>query len=175
MIGSRGMHMVLSKRLKTGWPSALLLAIALQAAPAHAGVTDPTAALKSLYAGLNAAPRQNASTIATLYSWADRNLKRKLMANSVCTIPLRSRDVTCALRFDPATAGTETALPDPTFTAVAANPNERQITVGFTDEDVKLEVVYRFARNGGTWELTEVEGKPPHKKAWKLSEIIGGI
>jgi hypothetical protein len=168
------MHMVLAKRLKTGWLSALLLAIAVQATPSHAGVADPAAALKSLYAGLKATPSSNTSTIATLYSWADRNLRRKLMANGVCTIPFRSRDITCALRFDPATAGTETALPDPAFTAVAANPNERQITVGFTDEDVKLEVIYRFARNGGTWELTDIEGKPPHTKPWKLSETVGG-
>ncbi len=168
------MHMVLSQRLKTGWLSALLLAIALQPTPGHAGVADPAAALKSLYAGLKATPRPNTSTIAILYSWADRKLKRRLMANSVCTIPLRSRDVTCALRFDPATAGLDTSLPDPAFTAVAANPNERQVTVALTDEDVKLEVIYRFARNAGTWELTDVEGKPPHTKPWKLSEIIGG-
>lgn len=168
------MHMVLAKRRKTGWLSALLLAIAVQATPGHAGVADPATALISLYAGLKAAPRSNTSTIATLYSWADRNLKRKLMANGVCTIPFRSRDITCALRFDPATVGLDTLLPDPAFTAVAANTNERQVTVALTDEDVKLEVIYRFARNAGTWELTEVEGKPPHTKPWKLSEIVGG-
>ena len=166
--------MVLVTRLKTGWFFAVLLAVAIQAEPARAGVADPAAALKSLYASQKGTPKPNA-TIATLYAWADRNLKRKLMANGVCTIPLRSREVTCALRFDPATAGMETKLPDPAFTAVAATPNERQITVAFTDEDVKLEVVYRFARNGDTWELTEVEGKPPHTKPWKLSGIIGGI
>ncbi len=148
------------------------LLVGLAATSASATVLDPLTALKSLY---KAAKPKTAvdgnATIATLYDWAGRNLKRKLMANGVCTIPVRSRDVQCSLKFDPAFAGVTDDPPVPSIAADGAG-NVRRITVTFNDEDVRFEVIYTFTRAGDRWELSEYEARPPQGNAWRLSELI---
>lgn len=167
------MHQVLVRQPLVRWLGALLLATASSSTSARADVADPVAALKSLYAmirsGNGAAP-----SIDTLHAWADRNLKRKLMANNVCTIPLRKRDVVCFLKVDPATAGFGAALPEPTLTTATTNADERTVTASFSDEEMKLEIIFRFVRSGSAWELADLEARPPHKPAWRLSQVIGG-
>lgn len=165
-------HYTCAMRRRFVFPSAALLAAPLIPATANAAVTDPLAALKSLYAtkSRTAAPQRN-TTIATLYDWADRNLRRKLMANGVCTIPIRSRDVKCSLKFDPAFAGITADPPVPDILA-AGTGNQRIVTASFNDEDVRFEVVYTFTRNGDRWELSEYEARPPQGKVWRLSEFI---
>lgn len=156
---------------------AVLFAVAwlpagLHVLPAAAAVVDPLQALKSFY---NASKPKNATLsnarITTLYDWADRNLKRKLIANGVCTIPLRQREFACSLPFDPAFAGVARDLPAPDITAEGAG-NERRVTATFNDEDMRFEVVYTFTRSGNRWELSEYEARPPQGKPWRLSELI---
>lgn len=160
----------------TKWLVGLALALPTATTVARAGVADPLAAVRSLYAPYSAGgkPSARTATIDTLYAWADRNLKRKLLANGVCTVPLGKRDITCASKVDPIVAGVATPLPDPTVTTIAINQSERQIAVAFLDDETKLDLVYHFVRNGGAWELADLEAKPPHRPAWKLSQFIGG-
>lgn len=142
--------------------------------PAQAAVSHPLEALKSFY---GAAKPTNAAAsnarITTLYDWADRNLKRKLIANGVCTIPLRKRDFQCSLPFDPAFAGIAQAPPAPDL-SVDGTGNERRVTAAFNDEVVRFEVIYTFTRSGSRWELSEYEARPPQGKPWRLSEFIPG-
>lgn len=154
-----------------------LLAVSLPVSDARAGVADPLTALRALYKDkVKAAAPDTKRTISTLYEWADRALKRKLLANGVCTVPFRSRDITCSLVIDPTVAGLQMPLPmpDPTFTANAPSPTERTVTATIVDEDMKFDVAYRFTRTGSTWELSDLEARPPQGKSWRLSELIGG-
>ena len=153
-------------------PAILCLLVATSVLPASAAVNDPLVALKALYK--SAIPKSSAdrnTNIKTLYDWADRNLKRKLMANGICTIPLRKRDVECSLKFDPAFAGVTDDPPLPSIVADGSG-STRRVTVTFNDEDPRFEVVYSFSRNGDRWELSEYEARPPQGKVWRLSEFI---
>lgn len=144
--------------------------------PCFAGVADPMIGVRTLYSAYQAGATNASSVpaIDTLYLWADRNLKRKLLANNVCTFPVGKRDVRCGAPFDPPAGGATAQLGNPAFTLVAGGSASRTVTVAFTDGDgVEREVTYRFTRQGREWELTEAEGRASVGKGWKLSEIVG--
>lgn len=148
----------------------------VSAGPCLAGVADPLAALKALYGAYQSSPADTASrnNLDTLYLWADRQLKRKMLANGICKIPLGKREVVCKLANNPVGGGSTADVGPAVVTQVAGNTTERRLTVVFPDGDgASHEIIFRFARSGREWELTTCEGTTPLGGSWSLSEIIG--
>lgn len=73
---------------------------------ARADVLDPSTALKTLYRPYDVPATDGKSAgIEKVWQLAGPQLRRRLVANGVCTIPLRQRAFRCTSPFDPVVNG----------------------------------------------------------------------
>lgn len=139
-------------------------------------VSDPAAALRTLYKSYEAGAIQAPNAgIEKIWELAGPQLRRRLVTNGVCTIPLGKRAFRCALDFDPIVGGVSGArLID--MAAGKADPKMVRIVARLDGGGVTQTVAFIFARNGdqgakGGHVLVDIEGERPGEVAWRLSEL----
>lgn len=157
----------------------LLLAAALATAPlsaARADVVDPVRAVEAIYRAYQGpAGSARPDGVAKLFQMAGTDLRRRMVANGVCTIPPRERVFRCALGFDPVLGGGygRVALVgvDRSASETGATRILARLSVDGAARQVRFEFGKRSANGRPAYVLNDVEGLQP--SAWLLSETTG--
>lgn len=154
----------------------LLIAAALATAPlsaAGADVADPVRAVEAIYRayqGPAASPRPDG--ITKLFQIAGSDLRRRMVANGVCSIPLRERVFRCALGFDPVLGGAPGRVSSAKIERAPGEAGRTRVVARINVDGAARQIRFEFAKrspNGRpSYVLADVEGLEP--SVWRLSD-----
>lgn len=154
----------------------LLIAAALVTAPlsaACADVADPVRAVDALYRSYKV-PLEGPGRdgVAKLFQIAGTDLRRRMVANGVCSIPPRERAFRCSLGFDPLLGGGSGRIVIAGIERAPGPAGRTSILARLTVDGAARQIRYDFAKrspNGRpSYVLQDVEGLGP--VTWRLSE-----
>jgi hypothetical protein len=153
-----------------------LIAAALATAPlsaAGADVADPVQGVEAIYRsyqGPASPPRPDG--VSKLFQIAGTDLRRRMVANGVCSIPVRQRTFRCALGFDPVLGGSAGRVSVAKIERAPGETGRTRVVARISVEGKVRQIRFEFAKmspNGRpTYVLQDVEGLEP--SGWRLSE-----